>query len=196
MVPPAGRALVSVARGRDEGQGLPFLIEGDGLCLVPRRQGIACSPRIDGLLYRARAWGFSMSELSVFAHCIWRFHVPSPSCRQAWRGIGRNFSTACNNLLRGVPFRRAANASDGIGASMRIAPLGAALAWAPAAVLRDAVFATTLCTHATLEVWRSEISSTVSWRAERERPYHPLNARNLPSPLHDKEALRRVAEVG
>src|SRR5262249_39059162 len=45
--------------------------------------------------------------------------------RQAWRGYGRNFSAAVAKLARGVPPEQAGSPSAGIGAVMRIGPVGA-----------------------------------------------------------------------
>ena len=46
----------------------------------------------------------------------------------AWRGTGRNFNAAVAALRRGVPPQESGSPSAGIGAAMRVGPLGAALA--------------------------------------------------------------------
>jgi ADP-ribosyl-[dinitrogen reductase] hydrolase len=53
-----------------------------------------------------------------------RLLVEGRRCR-AWRGTGRNFDEALRKLAKGVPPRQSGSASAGIGAAMRIGPLGA-----------------------------------------------------------------------
>ncbi|WP_164491848.1 ADP-ribosylglycohydrolase family protein [Staphylospora marina] len=45
--------------------------------------------------------------------------------RQAWRGVGRNFTAAVHRLAKGEEARRSGSPSAGIGAAMRTGPLGA-----------------------------------------------------------------------
>lgn len=45
--------------------------------------------------------------------------------QQAWRGFGKGFATAVSNLSKGIKPQQSGNPSTGIGASMRVGPLGA-----------------------------------------------------------------------
>jgi ADP-ribosylglycohydrolase len=65
----------------------------------------------------------------------------------AWRGYGRNFSTAVHALDKGTPPREAGSHSAGIGAAMRIAPLGAIYADRPDELVTVAM-ESSLMTHA------------------------------------------------
>jgi ADP-ribosylglycohydrolase len=62
--------------------------------------------------WSARAWGGLLVE---------------GRSRKAWRGTGRNFAAALARLARGVPPESSANPTAGIGAVMRIGPVGALL---------------------------------------------------------------------
>ena len=66
--------------------------------------------------------------------------------RRAWRGTGRNFAAAVARLSKGVPPERAANPTAGIGAVMRIGPLGALLR-DDEALLARVTFEASLTTH-------------------------------------------------
>lgn len=59
-------------------------------------------------------------QLDAWANCLILGEQES-----AWRGTGRNFRAAVANLSRGVGPSRSGAATAGIGAAMRIAPLGA-----------------------------------------------------------------------
>ena len=65
---------------------------------------------------------------------------------RAWRGTGRNFNAAVAALRRGVPPQESGSPSAGIGAAMRVGPLGAALACDPDLLARVAV-ESSLTTH-------------------------------------------------
>ncbi len=64
----------------------------------------------------------------------------------AHRGIGRSFRQVLADLRRGVPPDRTGQASAGIGAAMRIAPMGLYFADDPDA-MHEAVMAASLMTH-------------------------------------------------
>lgn len=65
----------------------------------------------------------------------------------AWRGIGRNFVAAVHQIRKGEDVRRTGSPSAGIGASMRIGPVGAWYAGEEKQVLSVAI-QSTLVTHA------------------------------------------------
>jgi ADP-ribosylglycohydrolase len=66
--------------------------------------------------------------------------------RGAWRGYGRNFAGALARLTKGDPPRRAGGTTAGVGATMRIGPLGA-LFWDDPEHLGRAVMESSLVTH-------------------------------------------------
>ena len=68
---------------------------------------------------------------------------------RAWRGTGRNFRTAVEQLLSGAAPQRAGSPSAGLGGAMRIGPIGALYRDDPER-LRDVVLTATWCTHADL----------------------------------------------
>jgi ADP-ribosylglycohydrolase len=79
----------------------------------------------------------------------WTNLLVSGAKASAWRGTGRNFSAAVGALLKGTSPYQAASRSAGIGAAMRIAPLGAVFAGEPEA-LAEAVMESSLVTHGDL----------------------------------------------
>jgi ADP-ribosylglycohydrolase len=64
----------------------------------------------------------------------------------AWRGYGRNFSSAVHKLAKGKKPQHSGSTSAGIGAAMRVAPLGALYRDNPE-VLAEAVMESSLITH-------------------------------------------------
>ena len=72
--------------------------------------------------------------------------TPEGGYAGAHRGVGRSFRQVLADLKRGVPPDRTGQASAGIGAAMRIAPLPLYFADDPEA-LHDAVMAASLMTH-------------------------------------------------
>jgi ADP-ribosylglycohydrolase len=66
--------------------------------------------------------------------------------RGAWRGYGRNFTSAIHKLKRGVLPQQAGSPSAGIGAVMRIGPLGALYRDDPATLAR-VVMESSFVTH-------------------------------------------------
>lgn len=87
----------------------------------------------------------TQQALALLAVCLapagfspeaWGVCLVEGARRQAWRGTGPHFERALEALARGVDPRAAGSPSAGIGAAMRVAPLGglycddaAALAW-------------------------------------------------------------------
>ena len=69
-----------------------------------------------------------------------------PGLRRRPRGVGKSFRQVLADLRRGVCPRRTGQASAGIGAAMRIAPVGLYFADDPDALF-DAVMAASLMTH-------------------------------------------------
>lgn len=63
--------------------------------------------------------------LSGWSPEAWAGWLVTGMKRKVWRGYGRNFSSAVRRMARGRPPREAGAATGGIGAAMRIAPLGA-----------------------------------------------------------------------
>ena len=72
--------------------------------------------------------------------------TPEGGYAGAHRGVGRSFRQVLADLKRGVPPERTGQASAGIGAAMRIAPLPLYFSHDPDA-LHDAVMAASLMTH-------------------------------------------------
>ena len=66
--------------------------------------------------------------------------------RHAWRGYGRNFSSAVAKLRRGLPPTQSGSSNAGIGATMRIGPLGALYRDQPQQLAKVAV-ESSLVTH-------------------------------------------------
>lgn len=64
----------------------------------------------------------------------------------AWRGIGRNFVASLHRLRKGGSYKISGSSSAGIGAAMRIGPIGAWFADKPDQLLQVAV-ESTLVTH-------------------------------------------------
>jgi ADP-ribosylglycohydrolase len=77
----------------------------------------------------------------------WAACLVEGQARGAWRGTGRFFREAVARLASGVPPTRAGSPSAGIGAAMRIAPLGALHRDDPAR-LADVAFECSCVTHA------------------------------------------------
>jgi ADP-ribosyl-[dinitrogen reductase] hydrolase len=63
--------------------------------------------------------------LAGWSRAVWAEWLVEGMTSGAWRGFGRNFSGAVANLRKGVVPEQAGSSSAGIGAAMRIAPLGA-----------------------------------------------------------------------
>ncbi|HEV3162634.1 MAG TPA: ADP-ribosylglycohydrolase family protein [Isosphaeraceae bacterium] len=72
--------------------------------------------------------------------------TPKGSYLGAHRGLGRSFRQVLADLERGVPPRQTGQASAGVGAAMRIAPVALYFAGQPEAMF-DAVMAASLITH-------------------------------------------------
>lgn len=87
----------------------------------------------------------------------------------AWRGFGRNFIAAVHQLRKGTPPGRAGSPSAGIGAAMRTGPLGALLT---GDALRDAVYQSTLTTHA--DIRAAAIAHAVAWTVSQLIEARPL----------------------
>ena len=66
-----------------------------------------------------------------------------------WRGYGRNFSGAVSRLVKGNAPEHSGSASAGMGAAMRVAPLGG-IFWDCPQVLAQATMEASLTTHADL----------------------------------------------
>lgn len=103
----------------------------------------------------------------------------------AWRGFGRNFIAAVHNLRKGTPPGHAGSPSAGIGAAMRIGPLGALLT---GDALRDAVYQSTLTTHA--DIRAAAIAHAIAWTVRQLVDARPLEAirAELPAAVAAAEA--------
>ena len=77
---------------------------------------------------------------------VWAGWLVHGQQQKAWRGYGRNFQMAVRQLTKGAPPQQAGAATGGIGAVMRIAPLGALYRDDPPR-LAQAVVESSLCTH-------------------------------------------------
>lgn len=77
----------------------------------------------------------------------WADYLLSGDRGNAWRGTGRNFRTALENLSKGGSPLRCGSPSAGIGGAMRIAPMGA-LYRTDLTMLERVVFESTYTTHA------------------------------------------------
>ncbi len=80
--------------------------------------------------------------------------------RKAWRGYGRNFQVAVSQLAKGGAPEHSGSASAGMGAAMRVAPVGALLRDAPAELAR-VVMESSMMTHADLRA--SALAYAVAW---------------------------------
>jgi ADP-ribosylglycohydrolase len=80
--------------------------------------------------------------------------------RKAWRGYGRNFKTAVQQLARGGAPEHSGSASAGMGAAMRVAPVGALLRDSPGELAR-VVMESSMMTHADLRA--SALAYAVAW---------------------------------
>ena len=79
---------------------------------------------------------------------------------KAWRGYGRHFNSAVKMLRKGYPPEHAGSASAGIGAAMRISPLGG-LYYDDEEELERVVMESSLVTHADLRA--AAIAYAVAW---------------------------------
>lgn len=82
--------------------------------------------------------------LHGFSAEAWAAWLVEGFAADAWRGFGRNFVAAVHRLRKGAAPGTAGSATAGMGAAMRIGPLGALL---EGEALRDAVFTSSLMTH-------------------------------------------------
>ncbi|WP_083680629.1 ADP-ribosylglycohydrolase family protein [Archangium sp. Cb G35] len=80
--------------------------------------------------------------------------------RKAWRGYGRNFKTAVQQLAKGGAPEHSGSASAGMGAAMRVAPVGALLRDSPGELAR-VVMESSMMTHADLRA--SALAYAVAW---------------------------------
>lgn len=78
----------------------------------------------------------------------------------AWRGFGGNFARAVRRLAKGIAPRLAGSPSAGIGAAMRIAPVGMVLR-DDLAELRRVVFEASCATHADLRA--IAVAYAIAW---------------------------------
>jgi len=78
----------------------------------------------------------------------------------AWRGFGRNFSSAIHKLKKGATPQTAGSSSAGIGSAMRIAPLGA-LYHDRLAELARVVMESCLITHG--DIRAASLSYAITW---------------------------------
>lgn len=79
----------------------------------------------------------------------WRSILVEGAQYRAWRGVGRNYVDAVRKMSKGVPIQQAGSSSSGMGAAMRVGPLGA-MFWKPEHVkkLTRATIKSSLATHA------------------------------------------------
>lgn len=107
--------------------------------------------------------------------------------RHAWRGTGARFREAVERLARGVDPRTSGAASAGVGAAMRVAPLGV-LARGDEAWLRRATFTSSLVTHA--DIRAAGLSYAVAWAVDALTRGVPRGdvAGALPQRLRDAES--------
>jgi ADP-ribosylglycohydrolase len=82
----------------------------------------------------------------------------------AWRGFGRNFQSAVHKLSKASPAERAGSSSAGIGAAMRVAPLGARYHDEPELLAR-AVLSSSFTTHGDIQA--GAIAYAVAWSVAR-----------------------------
>lgn len=80
--------------------------------------------------------------------------------RNAWRGFGRNFSSAIHKLKKGSSPQVAGSSSAGIGSAMRIAPLGALYRDNPGELSR-VVMESSLITHG--DIRAGSLAYAVAW---------------------------------
>lgn len=96
---------------------------------------------------------------------VWRSLLVEGSKTGAWRGVGRNYVDAVRKMSKGVPVQQAGSSSSGIGAAMRVGPLGA-IFWKPEQLkkLTRATVESSLATHADqrASVFAAVISYAVS----------------------------------
>jgi ADP-ribosyl-[dinitrogen reductase] hydrolase len=80
---------------------------------------------------------------------VWSEVLVKGLTQQAWRGTGRNFTAALHRLKKGIKPEKAGSPSSGMGAAMRVGPLGA-LFWHPSQKghYLQAMIESTLVTHA------------------------------------------------
>ena len=108
-----------------------------GLYTDDTQQALALA---DTVLARGRV------DLDYLAAIYLDMATPEDGYAGAHRGVGRSFRQVLAELRRGVPPEATGQASAGIGAAMRIAPLALYFADDPDA-LHDAVLAASLMTH-------------------------------------------------
>lgn len=82
-----------------------------------------------------------------FVLARWGEAMVEGAVARAWRGTGRNFRSAVAQIRRGIPASVSGSPSAGVGAAMRIAPLGAVYRDDESALAR-VVFDASCATHA------------------------------------------------
>jgi ADP-ribosylglycohydrolase len=127
---------------------------------------------------RLRPLGFHSDDtqqaLALIYHCLtfegwnrqaWGQILVQGFIEKAWRGIGRNFVAAVHRLRKGGLLKESGSSSSGIGAAMRVGPLGA-IFYRPEQKkqLLQATIESTLMTHADqlAAVFAAVVSYTVS----------------------------------
>ncbi|SIO62841.1 ADP-ribosylglycohydrolase [Singulisphaera sp. GP187] len=86
-------------------------------------------------------------EADPLAELYLRLATPKGSYVGAHRGVGRSFRQVLSELERGVSPRQTGQASAGIGAAMRIAPLGIYFGNDDSEEMFDSIMAASLITH-------------------------------------------------
>ncbi|MGB3693032.1 MAG: ADP-ribosylglycohydrolase family protein [Spirulinaceae cyanobacterium] len=86
-------------------------------------------------------------EEGKWSKAAWADILVKGMARGTWRGYGRNFSGAVNRLKKGNLPEHSGSASAGMGAAMRVAPLGG-IFWHHPQVLAQATMEASLTTHA------------------------------------------------
>jgi len=87
---------------------------------------------------------------------FWCKFLKQGMATHAWRGFGKNFSLSVSNLKKGIEPERSGSPSSGIGAAMRIGPLGS-LYRDNLLELEKVVWESSLITHGTLQ------AASLSW---------------------------------
>lgn len=79
----------------------------------------------------------------------WSWILVEGAKAKAWRGVGRNYVDAVRNMSKGISVQQAGSSSSGMGAAMRVGPLGA-IFWRPEQIrkLTRATIESSLATHA------------------------------------------------
>ncbi|WP_044640034.1 ADP-ribosylglycohydrolase family protein [Risungbinella massiliensis] len=93
-----------------------------------------------------------------------------------WRGIGRNFVASLHRLRKGGSYHSSGSSSAGIGAAMRIGPIGAWFAGKPDEFLQVAI-ESTLVTHSDQRaaVFAAMVAYTVSCMIEQKSIHQILS---------------------